>query len=190
MITENQILENKQKFIELLTNLNIDLTSLTKYLTSERVDYFNKPYNNYPNYAYKGSLCEHTLKLVNELVKLCDFYCSDRYSFEDILKVALFKDLYRAELYEPYNRNVKNEETNKWETVVSYRIKEVRPIFGDIEFSSYMIAKKFVDFSNDELVEALIFSGNTSSIENFNIRKSYKLVTLVTMAELAIDYLV
>lgn len=189
MLTEDQILDNKSKFIELLTHLNIDLTALTKYLISERVDYFNKPYNNYQNYSYKGSLCEHSLRLFEELKKLCDFYCPDRYSLEELLKVALFKDLYRAELYEPFLKNIKNEITNQWESIVSYRTKEIRPIFGDINFSSYMIAKKFINLDNDELVEAIMFSGNTNSIENFNIRKTYKLVTLLTMAELVVDYL-
>ena len=189
MLTEEQILDNKSKFISLLVNLNIDLTALTKYLISETVDYFNKPYTNYQTYSYKGSLCEHTIKLFEELKKLCDFYCPDRYSLQDILKVALFKDLYRAELYEPYLKNVKNELTSQWESVLSYRTKEVRPIFGDISFSSYMIAKKFINLDNDELVEAIIYSSTNSNIENFNIRKTYKLVTLVTMAELAVDYL-
>lgn len=189
MLTEEQILDNKNKFIDLLTNLNIDLTALTKYLISERVDYFNKPYNNYQSYAYRGSLCAHTIRLFEELKRLCDLYCPDRYSLEDILKVALFKDLYRAELYEPYYKNVKNEITGQWESVLSYRTKEIRPIFGDINFSSYMIAKKFINLDNDELVEAIMFSSNTANIENYNIRKTYKLVTLVSMAELVVDYL-
>lgn len=189
MLTEEQILDNKNKFIDLLTNLNIDLTAITKYLISERVDYFNKPYNNYQSYAYRGSLCAHTIKLFEELKRLCDLYCSGRYSLEDILKVALFKDLYRAELYEPYYKNVKNEITGQWESVLSYRTKEIRPIFGDINFSSYMIAKKFINLDNDELVEAIMFSSSTANIENYNIRKTYKLVTLVSMAELVVDYL-
>lgn len=189
MLTEEQILDNKSKFIELLTNLNIDLTALTKYLISERVDYFNKPYNNYQSYAYKGSLCEHSLALYYELKKICDLYCPDRYSTQELLKVALFKDMYRAELYEQYFKNVKNEVTGQWETILSYRTKEIRPIFGDINFSSYMIAKKFINLDNDEVVEAIMFSNNTSNIENFNIRKTYKLVTLVNIAELAVDYL-
>lgn len=189
MLTEEQILDNKSKFIGLLTNLNIDLTAITKYLISDRVDYFNKPYNNHQNYSYKGSLCEHTLKLVAELQKLCDIYYPEKYSVEEILKVALFKDLYRAELYEPYLKNVKNEFTGQWESILAYRAKDVRPIFGDISFSSYMIAKKFINLDNDELVEAIMFSSNTSNIENYNIRKTYKLVTLVSMAELAVDYL-
>ena len=66
MLTEEQILDNKSKFISLLVNLNIDLTALTKYLISERVDYFNKPYNNYQTYSYRGSLCDHTIKLFED----------------------------------------------------------------------------------------------------------------------------
>jgi hypothetical protein len=41
MLNENQLYNNKLKFLELLGKLNIDLTSLVKYLDAN--DYFNKP---------------------------------------------------------------------------------------------------------------------------------------------------
>ena len=44
MLTEDQINQNKVRYIELLTHLNIDLTKLTKYLDMERVDFFRKPF--------------------------------------------------------------------------------------------------------------------------------------------------
>lgn len=190
MLTDEKKFENKMQYFELLTELNIDLTALTKYLDSERVDYFNKPYNTYANCAYSGSLCEHSLKVYAELRKLCDLYYPEKYSNEQLIKVALFKDLYRAELYESYTKNVKNETTGQWETQAAYRNKEVRPIFGDISFSSYMIAKKFIDLSDDELVEAICYSGiGSNTVDLHNIRTDYKLVPLVTMAELAVNYL-
>lgn len=190
MLTETQKFENKQQYLELLTKLGIDLTQLFKYLDSERVDFFNKPYNTYPDYAYSGSLCEHSLKVYNELTRLCALYYPNAYSDAEIITVALLKDIYRAELYEPYTKNVKNEETDKWEKQIAYRAKELRPMFGDINFSSYMIARKFIDLQNDELVEAICYSApSNTNIELHNIRKDYKLVTLTTLAELAADYL-
>lgn len=189
MLTQEQISINKQKFVELLTTLNIDVSNIVQYLDSNRVLYFTKPYNNYPEYSYEGSLCEHSLKLFAELKKLCELYFPGRYTDSDIILVALFKDIYRAELYEAYNKNVKNEVTNQWETQTAYRNKEVRPIFGDIGFSSYMITSKFITLSNDEIVEAICYAGNNSNIEIHNIRKDYPLVVLTTMAELAVNYL-
>ena len=62
-------------------------------------------------------------------------------------------------------------------------------MFGNISFSSYMIAKKFIDLDNDELVEAIVQSSTESSLDSYQVRKSYKLVTLTMMAEIAATYL-
>lgn len=189
MISKEQIAENKLKYVELLTKLGIDLTSFMRYLESNRVDFFNKPFNNKPDMAYAGSLCEHSLKLYNELTKLADIYAPGIYSEIELIKVALFKDIYRAELYESYMRNRKNDETGQWESVIDYRAKDERPVFGDISFSSYMIARKFINLDNDEIVEAIVQSDPGSSLDSYQVRKSYKLVTLTMMAEIATTYL-
>ena len=189
MLTDQQVLENKKKFIEILAKLNIDLTSFIKYLESDRVDYFNKPYNAYADCAYRGSLCEMALKRYAKLVTFVNMFYPNKYSEADIIIVSLLRDIYRAEMYEAYTKNVKNEVTGQWENQIAYRVKEIRPIFGDIYFSSYMIIKKFIRLDSDEVVEAICYSGNSQNIELHNIRKDYKLVTLETMAELAAAYL-
>lgn len=102
---------------------------------------------------------------------------------------TLLRDLYRGELYEPYTKNQKNDITGQWEQVLAYRNKEQRPVFGDIGFSSYMIARKFFDLSNDEIVEAITQTTLTSSVDYFEIRSSYKLVPIILMAEIATSYL-
>ena len=88
MLTETQKFENKQKYLELLTRLGIDLTPLIKYLDSERVDFFNKPFNAYPENAYPGSLCEHSLKVYDELTKLCTVYYPSRYTEKDMNRIV------------------------------------------------------------------------------------------------------
>jgi len=190
MLTQEQIANNKIKFIELLSKLNIDLTMLMKYF--EGTDYFNKPlsYKKGDIGYYAGGLCEHALKLYYELGMLCNAYRKDKYSEEDVIKVALFKDIYKAELYEAYYRNVKNDDTGNWESVIDYRIKEVRPTFGDLSFSSYMIAKHFIEL-NDEQIEAICMASSNESCggDIHDIRCSYPLVTLTRMAEFASLYL-
>ena len=187
-LTEEQRLENKMRYFELLSKLNIDLTNLTKYLDMERVDYFNKPFNCYENGAYAGGLCSHALKLYDTLMDLSNKYTPGKYTEEDIIKVALFKDLYKAELYESYLKNQKNE-FGQWEQVQAYKNKDVRPVFGDIAFGSYMIAKKFINLDNDEIVEAICQSNFINNVDGHLIRSQYKLVTLVIIAELIIAHL-
>ena len=188
MLTEDQKYKNQMKYLELISRLGIDMTSFTKYLLS--VDYFNKPATTQYAYSYDGGLCEQALKLCIELSTLCEAYFPGKYKEEDIIKVALFKELYRAEMYEVYNKNVKNDITGQWEQVKSYRTKEVRPFYGDLGFSSYMIAKQFVDFT-DEQIEAIIHAGGPSnySVDIYNVLREYPLVALTRMADTVVNYL-
>lgn len=191
MLTETEILENKKQYLELLSTLNIDLTNFVRYLDSQRVDFFNKPFSIYAESGYCGSLCAHCLAVYNELIKLSSLYCPNKYSQDTLIKAALFKDLYRAELYECYNKNQKNEQTNQWETVQAYRTKELRPVFGSIGFSSYMIAQKFFDLSqSDELIEAICYASlsEINMVDSYAIHINYPLITLLTMAEMAVQY--
>lgn len=188
MLTTEQCAQNKIKYLELLSKLNVDLTAFTKYL--EAVDYFNKPASTQNFKAYPGGLCQYALDLCFELGNLCNAYFPGQYKEEDIIKVALFKDLYRAEMYESYNRNVKNDTTGEWESIQAYRTKDERPTFGDLGFSSYMVAHHFFDFT-DEQIEAICHSRPLDSYVNDlrDILKSYPLVTLTRMADMAAMFL-
>lgn len=189
MLTDEQKFENKKHYLELLCKLNIDLTPLTKYLDS--INYFEKPASAQYQRSYAGGLCEQALCLCHELGILCNAYFPGRYTEEDVIKVALFKDLYRAEMYESYNKNVKDDVTGQWTTVRAYRTKEERPTFGDLGFSSYMIAKYFVSFT-DEQVEAIVHSTglNNYAIDIHDVLKSYPLVTLTRMADMVVNYII
>ncbi|MBO5423989.1 MAG: hypothetical protein J6A25_00580 [Lachnospiraceae bacterium] len=188
MLTPEKKQNNTKKFIELLSKLNIDLTEISKYL--DEIGYFDAPANNQQFKAYPGGLCEYALDTCFELAQLVNAYCPGRYTEQDVIKVALFKDLYRAVMYEGYMKNTKDEATGTWISVPAYRTKEERPMFGDIGFSSYMIAKRFIGFT-DEQTEAIIHSRSTDLYvkDIHNILRAYPLVTLTRMADLAATYL-
>ncbi len=189
MLTVEQKNANELKYMSLLTKLNIDLTSLNKFL--DDIDYFNKPASTQYMGAYPGGLCEHALFVAHELGVLCNAYYPGKYTEEDVIKVALFKDLYKATMYEAYMKNVKDETSGQWQVVPAFRTREgsQREVYGNAGLSSYMQAKKFVDLT-DEQIEAIIYS----SPQNFDpdihdVMRSYPLVTLVRMAEMAVTYL-
>ena len=189
MLTVEQKNNNEFKFMELLTKLNIDLTSINKLL--DQVDYFNKPASAQYAGAYPGGLCEHALVLAHELGVLCNAYFPGRYTEEDVIKVALFKDFYKATMYETYMKNVKNDETGQWTTIPAYKTNEGanRAVYGDIGFSSYMQIKHLIPLT-DEQIEAIVHSkplDYTSDIHD--IMRAYPLVTLTRMAELAATYI-
>lgn len=186
MLDQEQIYQNKLKYVELLTKLNVDLTEFSKFLDS--VDYFSKPASTQYFRPYQGGLCQYALDLYYELAQLANAYFPGRYTQEDIIKVALFKDLYKALLYEEYDKN--QQVDGNWITVKAYRWKETRPTFGDLGFSSYMVAKHFFDFT-DEQIEAITQSDSRESYAGdiHDILRSYPLVTLTKMADLVATYL-
>lgn len=186
MLNEETIYANKLKYMELLTKLNVDLTDFSKFLDS--VDYFNKPASMQYFRAYSGGLCQYALDLYYELAQLANAYFPGKYKEEDVIKVALFKDLYRALLYEETEKNQMID--GKWQTVKGYKYKDVRPTFGDLGFSSYMVAKHFFEFT-DEQIEAITQADSKDSYAGdiHDIMRSYPLVTLTRMATLASMYL-
>lgn len=184
MLTEEIKYQNKMQFLDLVSKLGIDMTQLTKYLDS--VDYFEKPATAQYFRSYPGGLCAYALDTYRELAQLCNAYFPGRYSQEDVIKVALFKDIYRAEMYEAYNKNIKDDATGQWSSKLAYKTKEVRPTFGDLGFSSYMIAKYFINFT-DEQIEAICHCKSSEFTADLkDIQRSYPLVTLTKMADLAV----
>lgn len=187
MLTEEQRQTNKVNFINLLCKLNIDLTEIVAYL--ESVQYFDQPYTQKQLGGYKGGLCEHALQVYLELMQLANAYYPNKYSEQDIIIVALFKDIYKAELYEEYFRNVKNTH-GEWEQVTDYKNKETRPAFGELGFSSYMVLKKFITGLSDEVIESIIYWSCGIESQNkpkdlYEILRNYKLVVLTHMADMA-----
>jgi len=187
MLTDEQRYENQMKYIELLSRLNVDLTSLTQYLNS--INYFEAPATAQYQRAYAGGLCEQALKMCYELGQLCNAYFPGRYTDADIITVALLSGIYRAEMYEVYQKNVKNDITGQWEATCAYRTREIRPFYGELGFSSYMSVKNLIPLT-DEQIEAIMYGSSVApyTVDIHDILKQYPLVALTRMAEMATNY--
>jgi hypothetical protein len=189
MLTVEQKNNNEIKFMEMLSLLNIDLTELSKLL--DQIDYFNKPLSAQYNGAYPGGLCEYALRFAHELGILCNAYFPGRYSEVDVIKVALFKDIYKATMYEAYMKNVKDEETGQWMTVPAFKTKEGnnRPVYGELGFSSYMQIRDIVPLTTEQ-IEAIVYSRISDFAPDIHdVFRSYPLVALSRMAEMAAMYI-
>ena len=189
MLSIEQKNNNEIKFMELLSKLNIDLTAINKLLDS--IDYFNKPASTQYVGAYPGGLCEYTLRFAHELGILCNAYFPGKYSEEDVIKVALFKDIYKATMYEAYMKNVKDDATGQWTTIPAYKTKEGvnRPVFGDLGFSSYMQIRDLVPLTTEQ-VEAIVYSRISDFGPDIHeVFRTYPLVALTRMAEMATLYI-
>ena len=189
MLTVEQKNNNEIKFMELLAKLNIDLTELNKFL--DQVNFFNAPASTQYMGAYPGGLCEHALIVAHELGVLCNAYYPGKYTEEDVIKVALLKDIYKATMYEAYMKNVKDEATGQWVTTPAYRTREAnaRVVFGNAGLSSYMQIKGYIELT-DEQIEAIIHSSPQSFEPDIHeVMRVYPLVTLTRMAEIAATYI-
>jgi hypothetical protein len=182
MLTDETKARNRDTYIRLLEMIGLNTPEFLDYLNS--INYFEAPATAQYTGAYAGGLCEYALKLAHELGVLCNAYFPGKYLAEDVLKVALLKDIYRSCMYVPYRKNVKNEETGQWETVAAYKTTEDRPVYGDLGFSSFMVLRNYVHFT-DEQLEAIIHSTglNTYSVDIHEVLKKYKLVALTRMAD-------
>lgn len=181
MLTDEQKIQNKEKYISLLQMAEVYSEELVAFL--ESINYFEAPFSAQRSYSYAGGLCEYSLKLAHEMGVLGSHYFKNKYTAADILKVALFKEVYRAFLYKITPKNVKNDETGKWEVTYIYSNNENRPVFGDLGLSSYMLMRKFIDFS-DEQMEAIIQQNNLTNYSSdiYEVSKTYPLVTIARMA--------
>ena len=189
MLTVEQKNANEVKFMTMLSMLNIDLTEISKLL--DQVDYFNKPLSAQYAGAYPGGLCEYALRFAHELGALCTAYFPGRYSEEDVIKVALFKDIYKATMYEAYLKNVKDEESGQWITVPAYKTREGnnRPVYGELGFSSYMQIKDLVPLTTEQ-VEAIVYARISDFAPDIHdVFRNYPLVALSRMAEMAALYI-
>lgn len=168
MLTNEQIQENKIRYLELMTKLNFDMTEICIYL--DTIKYFEAPNTTQYFRSYPGGLCQTALDLYNALRAQTDRYFPGRYTDADIITVALFKNIYRAEMYE-YTNGI-------------YKTKKVRPTYGDLGFSSYMTVQHFYKNMSDEQILAICHgSVSDNSIDIYDIRRSYPLVTLTMIAE-------
>jgi hypothetical protein len=189
MLTSEQKNNNEIKFMEMLAKLGIDLTEISKLL--DQLDYFNKPLSAQYNGAYPGGLCEYALRFAYELGTLCNAYFPGKYTEEDVIKVALFKDIYKASMYEAYMKNVKDDESGQWTTVPAFKTRDgnSRPVYGELGFSSYMLVRDLVSF-NTEQTEAIVYSRISDFAPDIHdVFRSYPLVTLTRMAEMAALYI-
>lgn len=185
MLTDEQKSANKESYLSLLQKIGLSTPEFLEAL--ESANYFEAPFTAQYTGSYAGGLCEYSVKLAYEMGRLCKAYFPGRYSSEDILKVALLKDFYRSLMYVPYKKNVKNEETGQWESTLAYKTTDDRPVFGDLGFSSFMVLRKYVSFT-DEQLEAIIHSTglNGYSVDIHDVLKEYKLVALTRMADTAV----
>lgn len=157
MLTEEQIKQNKDKFIELVKSISVegaDINGLISFL--EGSDFFVAPASTQYHGSYVGGLCQHSLNVYSNLLKIVDTFALNKtviksvtedgieveenivkrkYS-EDTLKIiGLLHDLSKVNFYERYFQNKKiyslegkkSDEGGKFDWVTVESYKIIEP---------------------------------------------------------------
>lgn len=144
----------KEEFMELFkTHITREGCDRLLHYLEHQSDFFLAPASARYHGAYEGGLCEHSLNVYHCLV---DYLQRDRvqelygleYSDETIAIVALLHDICKVGCYKQGFRNVKNEDTGKWEKVPTYQFDDPLP-YGHGEKSVYIV-NGFIRLSREE----------------------------------------
>ena len=116
----------------------------------DTTDFFTAPASTRFHGAHEGGLVEHSVNVYRRLERLMNLEYGDDwiYPAESVALCGLLHDVCKAGFYEVSARNVKNEETGKWEKQPYYTVHDRFP-YGHGEKSAFLI-ERFVRLSTDE----------------------------------------
>lgn len=187
--------KNKEEFKELLLSINRDgIKDLVEYL--ETTDFYSTPASTKYHNSVEGGLCDHSLNVYHNLLKLIDtFGFTGKFSNDSVKLVSLCHDISKTDFYEFYLQNRKIAEPNghyEWVQVGAYKVREIeqRIIVGDPGFNSVFILNKFIKLTEPEMVAITNCNLNVDSINNMpeyilEIYNRYPLAFLLHLADYA-----
>lgn len=114
-------------------------------------DFYKAPASSRFHDAFEGGLCFHSLKVVQNIIDL--MHCSkfaDSSKLGDAVFCALVHDWCKINLYEQYQKNVKNDETGLWEKVAAYRYTGNAILNLGHGVSSMFVVSKFFKLNVEE----------------------------------------
>lgn len=114
-----------------------------------QTDFYRAPASTQYHESYAGGLLHHSLCVYNRCIELMKSPAFSNVNCTSAALVALVHDWCKIGLYEQYNRNVKNEDTGKWEQVVAFRHNQTGVPLGH-GVSSMFLANKCFRLSVEE----------------------------------------
>ena len=157
----------------------------------ENTDFYTAPASTRFHGACESGLVMHSLN-VYEVMKNRFFTPED--SAESFALVSLLHDLCKANYYKAGFRNVKDEETGRWDKVPTYNVQDAFP-FGHGEKSVYLI-ERFIRLKPAEAIAVRWHMGGFDdavrggSYAISNAYDEYPLAVKLHLADLEATYLV
>lgn len=149
-------MNRKEDFINIYTS-HIKRPGAAELLAwLEETDFFTAPASTRFHGNYEGGLCEHSVNVWEELVRLSKAYPEVRITFETAAIVTLLHDLckigcYKQELKSRKTGRTKRDGKPEWENYIGYTFHEDFCYGGHGSKSVYLI-QKFMNLTESEAV--------------------------------------
>ena len=208
MLTEEQIEQNKQEFLQIISTISIDgadINGLVNWLTTS--DFFTAPASTQFHANYKGGLCYHTLNVYHNMIKLYNLYKDTLPAIDpqSLIIVSLFHDVSKIDFYEMYvmNKKVYNPNGTKhdnmgkfdWVAQEAYKVKDAENRFLAVNHgvNSALLIGRFIPLSLEENVAIMNHMLNTDdkavNYDQSAIINKYPLLALIHLADFASTFI-
>ncbi|MCH5298150.1 MAG: hydrolase [Ruminococcus sp.] len=147
----------------------------------EKTDFFDAPASTRYHCACEHGLVMHSVSVYNTMVE--KHFDEETDNEESFAICALLHDLCKAQFYKISTRNVKNEETGRWEKVPYYSIEDSYP-FGHGEKSVFLI-ERFMRLKLDEAMAIRWHMGEFGDKNSNTISQAYNAYPLAVKLHLA-----
>ena len=146
-----------------------------------KTDFFTTPASTKYHCACPQGLVMHSISVFNVMME--KHFDEDNDSIESFAITALLHDLFKANFYKTSTRNVKNEETGKWEKVPYYVIEDVFP-YGHGEKSVFLI-ERFMRLKIDEAMAIRWHMGGFDESASYSMSQAYEKFPLAVKLHLS-----
>lgn len=180
-MTPAEVQNNKEEFIRIYKE-NITREGSTELLNwIMKTDFFTAPASTKYHYACEGGLCAHSLSVYHTLIE--KHFDEEKDNLESYTISSLLHDLCKAGFYKVSSRNVKNEDTGKWEKVPYFMIEDQFP-YGHGEKSVFLI-ERFLRLTVPEAMAIRWHMGGFDEGGGFAISQAYEKFPLAVKLHLA-----
>ena len=151
-------------------------------------DFYKAPASTQYHESYVGGLCQHSINVANIASDLCELpIFENKVDKNSAVLIALMHDWCKINYYEPYMRNVKNDQTGQWEQKQAFKYKGAQIPLGH-GVSSLFIAQKFFRLSLEESLAIRWHMGKWRCIDSEDselqsANENYPLVHLIQFAD-------
>ena len=147
----------------------------------EKTDFFTAPASTKYHCACENGLVMHSLSAFDVMME--KHFDKENDSLESFTICALLHDLCKAQFYKASTRNVKNEETGKWDKVPYYAIEDMFP-YGHGEKSVYLI-ERFMRLKPHEAMAIRWHMGSFDDPNGYSVSHAYEKYPLAVKLHLA-----